>query len=45
MPNYGVYYKNKIQQTFKTKADADKYVRREKKDPNADGRRFSVRPL
>lgn len=44
MSGYGVYYKNRVQQTFKTKADADKYVRREKKT-NADGRRFSIRPL
>ena len=36
MTIYGVFYKGKLQQTFKSIPEANKYVKKELKDPNCE---------
>ena len=45
MPIFGAYYNKELQQTFKTKKQAEAYVRKAKQDPNADGRKFAIKKM
>lgn len=41
----GVYYNGKLQQTFLTINDADKYIAKQQKDPNCEPVKFTMKVL
>lgn len=41
----GVYYDGMLKETFKSHADAEKYIKRELHDPNADKKKFEIKPI